>query len=109
MNTENKLIAEFMNFPTQTDVIDDTTKAYYIGCVINANNENNENDENVFHPDDMQFNSSWDWLMPVVIKCFKVDEQTNDDLNFKLNDALLETNINILYDAVLEFIKQLNK
>lgn len=56
----------------------------------------------------MQFHKSWDWLMPVVIKCFEVDEQTNDDLNFKLNDALLETNIDSLYKVVVEFINEYN-
>jgi len=54
------------------------------------------------------YNTSWDWLMPVVIKCFEVDEQTNDDLNFKLNDALLETNIDSLYKVAVEFIKEYN-
>ncbi len=56
---------------------------------------------------ELEYHISWDWLMPVVIKCFEVEEPTNDDLNFKLNDALLETNIDSLYKAVLEFIKQL--
>jgi len=57
----------------------------------------------------LKYHSSWDWLMPVVIKCFEVDDSVNDDLNFKLNDALLETNIDSLYKVVVEFINQLNK
>ena len=107
--TNNKLIAEFMGYPRMTDAVDDRTIAYDIGeSIMNVDNTNNENEDNVFHPDDMQFRASWDWLMPVVVKCFDVFDQTNltDDLNFKLNDALLETNIDSLYKAVVEFIKQ---
>ena len=57
---------------------------------------------------DTKYHESWDWLMPVVVKCFDVFNQKNDDLNFKLNDALLETNIDSLYKAVVEFIKEYN-
>ena len=91
---DNKLIAEFMGM----ELGDDKTMYY-------------DDAENLHPPtpiNELKFHSSWDWLMPVVIKCFEVDEQTNDDLNFKLNDALLETNIDSLYKVVVEFIKQLN-
>ncbi len=98
MNTEsNKLIAEFMNWNIKSI----TT----IPSNLHLTNIQLDNGDTI----ELKFETSWDWLMPVVIKCFKVDERTNDELNFKLNDALLETNINILYNAVLEFIKQLNK
>lgn len=63
----------------------------------------------IFYYDDLKFHSSWDWLMPVVIKCFEVDNNANDDLNFKLNDALLETNIETLYNACISFIKWYNQ
>ena len=43
--TNNKLIAEFMGFPQQSDVVDDRTTAYYIGDVIKATNENNQNED----------------------------------------------------------------
>lgn len=63
-----------------------------------------------------KYNVSWDWLMPVVIKCFeKYDEvySTNvfnsENHQFKLNDALLETNINSLYKVVVDFIKWYNE
>jgi hypothetical protein len=79
--TDNKLIAEFMGMEDYQEMGEYVTPNY---------------------------NTSWDWLMTVVIKCFEVDEQTNDDLNFKLNDALLETNIDSLYQAVVQFINQYN-
>ena len=106
----NKLIAEFMGFPTQSDAIDERTLAYYIGdSIINADNTNNENEDNVFHPDDMKFNSSWDWLMPVVEECFFNQDEVSGNLSFKLNDALLEINLDSLYKVVIEFIYELQK
>lgn len=57
---------------------------------------------------ELKFHTSWDWLMPVVEKCFVKQEEVSDDLSFKLNDALLETNRESLYRVVVEFIKQYN-
>lgn len=45
--------------------------------------------------------------MPLAVKCFEVHDSVNDDLNFKLIDALLETNIDSLYKVVVEFINQI--
>lgn len=106
---DNKIIAEFMGFPQQSDIVDDRTTAYYIGDVIKANNKNNQNEDDVFHPEDMMFNSSWDWLMPVVDKCFDIHLEHSDELSFLLNDALLTTSIDEVYRAVMEFIERTKK
>jgi len=58
---------------------------------------------------DLLYHENWHWLMPVVVECFNKHEDTSDDLNFKLNDALLETNIESLYKVVVEFINDYNK
>ena len=93
----NKLIAEFMEFPTHTDAVDDRTIAYYVGeSIMHTDNTENENDCDVFHPDDMQFHTSWDWLMPVVEKIYSIDA----DVDFFKNISLEDT-----YKAVIEFIK----
>jgi len=100
MTQNNKLIAEFMGMnygdPNDNSVMTQITP------------QGNE----VVPIDSMKYHTSWDWLMPVVIKCFDdlnfKDFQNSDDLNFKLNDALLETNIESLYKTVVEFIKQYN-
>jgi len=79
----NRLIAEFMELPTEvfnTGILNYYYREYNSGTW--------------YEEEELSSNISWDWLMPVVVKCFEVEEQTNDDLNFKLNDALLETNIN---------------
>ena len=106
----NRLIAEFMQFPKQSDAVDDRTTAYYIGNIIKANNINNQNEDDLFHPDDMIFHTSWDWLMPVVEKCFQMQNQNlglKVKLFFKLNDALLTTNIDEVFKAVINIIKQI--
>ena len=97
MNTteNNKLIAEFMGLPTE---VFKSGKVNYYFREFNSGSWYEEHE--------LSYNVSWDWLMPVVIKCFEVDEQTNDDLNFKLNDALLETNIHSLYKVVVEYINE---
>ena len=61
---------------------------------------------------DVKYHTSWDWLMPVVVRLF--DDEYNefdgaDDLSFRLNDTLLETNLDSLYSIVLEFINEYNK
>ena len=62
-----------------------------------------------FLEEELEFHSSWDWLMPVVDKCFDIHLEHSDDLSFLLNDALLTTNIDEVYKAVVEFIKRTKK
>ena len=103
----NKLIAEFMEFPTHTDAVDDRTIAYYVGeSIMHTDNTENENDCDVFHPDDMQYHKSWDWLMPVVNKCFKTGDDTHQWDN--IMDTIFTCDINIVYAQVVEFIKEHN-
>ena len=101
----NKLIAEFMGYPHMTDAVDDRTIAYDVGgSVMNINNTHNENDNNVFHPDDMKFHSSWDWLIPVVNKI----EMECEGVPIQLLDCSLYCEIGEVYQAVVEFIKTYN-
>ena len=103
----NKLIAEFMEFPTQSDAVDGGTLAYYVGeSIMHTDNTENENENDVFHPDDMLFNTSWDWLMPVVIKI-------GDNANIlgamkKLRTYSKVRNLEDTYQSVVEFIKNQN-
>ena len=106
MEKDNKLIAEFMGFPTQTDVVDDRTKAYYVGDIITTDNTDNENEDGVFHPDDMRFHNSWDWLMPVVEKI--LNKSDNDELIERFCANTNHLNHDATYKAVVEFIKFYN-
>jgi len=79
----NKLIAEFMS----------------VDCVdVDTYLENNK---------ELQYHISWDWLMPVVSKCFKTGDDTHqwDDIM----DAMFTCDISIVYAQVVEFIKEHNK
>ena len=88
----NKLIAEFMGLETPD------------GCYFEHLTK--KGNRKLTHHILLKYHTSWDWLMPVVEKCFEKQEEVSDDLSFKLNDALLETNIESLYRVVVEFIKQ---
>jgi len=98
----NKLIAEFMGLEIYKDIFYklpiELRNAYGIRQDIPL--------------EGLIYHESWDWLMPVVGKCFeKYDLIENNSSNhqFKLNDALIEVNINSLWRTVVEFIKYYNK
>jgi hypothetical protein len=89
MRTENKLIAEFMGV-----VFHDDENQYY-------------NADGLHIGLDLKYHTSWDWLMPVLIKCM----QTGDDTDKwdHLYNVLSELNVDKLYKAVVEFIKYINQ
>jgi len=62
----------------------------------------------IVHESCFLYDSSWDWLMPVVVECFERFANTDTIDYMRLNDALLTCNIDELYQVVVEFIKQYN-
>jgi len=104
----NKLIADFMNVqPIQYDEHYQWSDGVYFSI------SGVEKDKVLQHIYEyVKYVSSWDWIMPVVVKCFNILEETEQDsgdLEYKLNDALLETNIERLYKTVIEIINYYNK
>ena len=93
---DNKLIAEFMGW----DILSPTT----IPPNLHLSNLEVNNGE----IPNFKFHSSWDWLMPVAEKCLCTDEKT-DGQHYFINDALLSCNIEVVFDRVIEFIKDYNK
>ena len=90
MEKNNKLIAEFMGVFHQG-----IFPPFTIG-------------EKMYTLDELQYHNSWDWLMPVAEKCLTSDEKT-DGQHYFINDALLTCNIDVVYDRVVEFIKEYNQ
>ncbi len=84
MMNNNKLIAEFMGivYPKLDNVI-----------VI---------DNVVIKEDDLQYHTSWDWLMPVVERI----EQVNEGVPHQLLNISLFSSIDEVYQAVIEFISR---
>ena len=75
---DNKLIADFMGYRTS---------------------DTQFKDENGFWNETSVFETSWDWLMPVVNECKITDN---------IDEALLTCNIDRVYKAVVQFIKTHN-
>ena len=93
---DNKLIAEFMGAGCDKKTFFITGKKVYF------------------------YDTSWDWLMPVVDKCTQIgfrDTDTDDNPLYELWDRLFCDNmgqfvgnhIDEVYNSVVEFIKEYNK
>ena len=92
----NRMIAEFMGQLTKENNVDFGDRPFDGYCLHRI--------------EKARYHESWDWLMPCVVKCFDViDEEPSGDLSFKLNDALLETNIESLYKVVVEIVEWYNE
>ncbi len=90
----NKLIADFMgvNIITLDDIR--TNKNPYISSADG------------YLEDDLEYHTSWDWLIPVIHKCFDVAEDGDmEDIMHHLQVADRKPT----YQAVIEFINQYNK
>jgi len=107
----NKLIAEFMKLPYIgkdmhgfSGYVFDLAVGKIKGNVLcYASTEN------------MQFHSSWDWLMPVVHKCYKLQYgkgwSKSNCLQYCMSSDyfMAENAIELVYKEVIEFIKWYNK
>ena len=82
--TDNKLIAEFMGADPDKKTFFRTGEYVYF------------------------YDTSWDWLMPVVQKCFDT-QQPEEGQHYFINESLLTIKIEVVYDRVVEFIKEHNK
>lgn len=105
MNTQenNKLIAEFMGAEkTHIQSVGD------IYCPVPSKNGSE-------YEDKLQYQTSWDWLMPVVDRIETLSGKLPTHIGNIPNDEdwesnnFLSTNINATYKAVVEFINQYNK
>ena len=87
----NKLIAEFMGCTHPFNDIHDAT-LYKV-------------EQGTFELDELEYHTSWDWLMPVVEK---IEDYLSDNVGKVgyFDDGLTSNDIEVRYQAVVEFIKQ---
>ena len=92
----NRLIAEFMGFEKDSD----QSELYFTG-------HNTEYQSATV--DEMRFNVSWDWLMPVVHKCLGIcHEGMIDEWENSFADEFLSCSIEVLYNETVAFITWYN-
>jgi len=88
---DNQLIAEFMGM-TYGDTNDNSV-------MIQMTPQGNE----VVPIESMKYHTSWDWLMPVIDKCYQ------EHMSKHIADAVMTCNIDEAYKVVVEFINEFNK
>ena len=84
----NKLIAEFMGYEN-------------VGTLSNPMYEYGESG-GCRSLEDLCYHSSWNWLMPVIDKCYQ------EHMSKHIADAVMTCNIDEAYKVVLEFINENN-
>lgn len=96
--TDNELIAEFMG--TRISLVN--PGRFYVDHITTVW---------PFTPNELQYNKSWDWLMPVVEKIFKMDvvvKKRDKSAQIKITLIKGEISIATVHNAVVEFIKWYN-
>ena len=89
-----------------------TLIAEFMGCthlVYTLKTSQYQISQGTFELDELQYHNSWNWLMPVANEIIKSRDEQNADWDLTdLKYALCATNIEYVYKAVVEFIKNQN-
>lgn len=95
----NGLIADFMGKPRHQEY-----KTHF-------RVENEDGSVGMIPAEEFKYHTSWDWLMPVVQKCYDLEdeEMNNSGATADISMYLTDVDIEGVYSAVSEFIKQYNK
>tara|TARA_R110000751_G_scaffold7210_4_gene29827 strand:- start:3860 stop:4177 length:318 start_codon:yes stop_codon:yes gene_type:complete len=95
------LIAEFMGLPYDADTKEYQFKNMYAGFGVMW-----------VHEEELMFNKSWDWIMPVIEKCAigegEFDQLKSEQLG-EVYDKLLNFDLPGTHKTVVEFIKFYNQ
>lgn len=94
----NRMIAEFIGWKPYNGLNPKWNGSFDTNSLfpVNATVEKRE----------LKFDTSWDWLMPVVEKIYSLEIE--DELVLLVRDALAEANIKDTYQAVIQFIEWYN-
>lgn len=101
MNTQenNKTIAEIIKTQNNNKMIAEFMKHSH--PVLPSKSTIN------YMAEDLEYDNNWNWLMPVVSKCFKTGDDTYEWDN--IMDTLFTCDRDIVYAQVVEFINEYNK
>ena len=100
----NILIAEFMGADGAPKYNPESWDIYITGHL--DVDSDHEEAQHFYTPSEMKYHTSWDWLMPVVQKCFDLtDGRYDGDMEYIMHH-LQVANKNSTYREVVEFIKQ---
>jgi hypothetical protein len=104
----NRIIADFIGaVQTYKPYVNTDDMEYDMYGVI-PTIEDGENEKHYFLPQEMLFDSDWNWLMEVVNRIKQVGkEELKFSVEFQL--AILTTNKETIYNECLEFIKWYNE
>ena len=102
---DNKLIAEFMGVKTIT--IDE------LKSILKQNREDGFIHTPQAHLiDDLEYHTSWDWLMPVVEKCLVGEAEQSEEISNttikNIYEGICNQDILHAYKSVVKFIKAQN-
>lgn len=92
MEKTNKIIAEFMGL---TNHHNDKS------MMVTKTPQGNE----VIPIESMKYNTSWDWLMPVISKCLEIGKNVPVE---RIYHSLHTQDLSFAYKSVVEFIKNQN-
>tara|TARA_R110002020_G_scaffold2400_3_gene11097 strand:+ start:2952 stop:3191 length:240 start_codon:yes stop_codon:yes gene_type:complete len=57
----------------------------------------------IYKPSEYKYHTSWDWLMPVIDKCYQ------EHMSKHIADAVMTCDIGKAYIVIVEFIKDYNQ
>ena len=72
--------------------------------------ENEDGSVGMIHAEEFQYHTSWDWLMPVVQKCYNEESEEMNNLGATADISMYLTDVDIsgTYEAVVVFIEGLS-
>lgn len=111
MKNDNEVIAEFMGAVYRSGPDHFNPDRTIVQWIITGNpfNQHRDSTKHWYSPEQLLYNQSWDWVMPVVKRTFDTEFGGNFDewrnKNRKICDALSLVDIDVVYNAVVDFIK----
>ena len=101
MEKNNRLIAEFMG-------IEEAYNPNGNDWVLKKTTSDVNGDTNILESckgNELQYHTSWDWLMPVISKCLEIGKNVPIE---RIYHSLHTQDLSFAYKSVVEFINQNN-